>query len=193
LNCSKGLVELTRGKKATVQFIHESVRDYLLGTGLLDLDVNLQGDLVGASHERLKQCCQSYILDPSKTTLERSRDEEVDDQGKKPGKRRLDEHCVRADKAQDLVEEGSRSGAALHGSHETYREKMSHGFPFLLYALENLFWHADSAQKSGIEQLVFLQTFPLRHWVRLSNYVEQYPVRRHRDSVSMDAEPFLMA
>jgi hypothetical protein len=33
LNSSKGLAELTRGKSPTVQFIHESVRDYLRETG----------------------------------------------------------------------------------------------------------------------------------------------------------------
>jgi ankyrin repeat protein len=45
----------------SVQFIHESVREYLLETGLLRLDPTLTGNLVGISNLRLAQWCQSYI------------------------------------------------------------------------------------------------------------------------------------
>jgi len=35
LNCSRGLVELTKANPSVVQFIHETVRDYLLGGNML--------------------------------------------------------------------------------------------------------------------------------------------------------------
>ena len=62
LDGSKGLAEITTSKTPKVQFIHESVRDFLLrenGLGRIwpDLGSNLQGQ----SQERLKQCCMSYI------------------------------------------------------------------------------------------------------------------------------------
>jgi ankyrin repeat protein/nucleoside phosphorylase len=62
LSSSKGLAEVTKSKDETVQFIHESVRDFLLKeNGLSKLRSNLICNLAGLSHDRLKQCCQSYI------------------------------------------------------------------------------------------------------------------------------------
>ena len=59
LNCSKGLAETTKLKAQTVQFIHESVRDFLLGkTGFSKLKLELRS---GQSHERLKQSCCNYM------------------------------------------------------------------------------------------------------------------------------------
>jgi hypothetical protein len=62
LNSSKGLAEITKSKTPTVQFIHESVRDFLIKeNGLGGLFPNLGGNFQGQSHERLKQCCLIYI------------------------------------------------------------------------------------------------------------------------------------
>ena len=59
LSCSKGLAEITKLKAQTVQFIHESVRDFLLAkNGLNKLKSELHLDL---SHDRLKQCCYDYM------------------------------------------------------------------------------------------------------------------------------------
>ncbi|KAH7176156.1 hypothetical protein EDB81DRAFT_32969 [Dactylonectria macrodidyma] len=63
LSSSKGLAEVTRSKKyPTVQFIHESVRDFLLKeNGLKEIWSDLGGNFQGESHERLKQCCLGYM------------------------------------------------------------------------------------------------------------------------------------
>ncbi|KAF2737240.1 hypothetical protein EJ04DRAFT_123709, partial [Polyplosphaeria fusca] len=62
LDTSKGLAEMTTSKKQTVQFIHESVRDFLLKEdGLGDVWPHLRNNLYGQSHERLKQCCLTYM------------------------------------------------------------------------------------------------------------------------------------
>ena len=59
LSCSKGLVETTRHKKRTVQFIHESVREFLLGKhGFNKLKLELG---FGLSQDRLKQCCYNCM------------------------------------------------------------------------------------------------------------------------------------
>jgi len=59
LSCSKGLAETTKLKAQTVQFIHESVRDFLLGkNGLNKLNLELG---FGLSQDRLKQCCYNYM------------------------------------------------------------------------------------------------------------------------------------
>ncbi|KAF4627618.1 hypothetical protein G7Y89_g10540 [Cudoniella acicularis] len=62
LSSSKGLAETTKSNHQTVQFIHESVRDFLLkGNGLNKLQLNLSSNFPGFSHERLKHCCQAYL------------------------------------------------------------------------------------------------------------------------------------
>ena len=62
LSCSKGLAEVTKTKDQTVQFIHESVRDFLLqGNGLSKLQFDLGSNVAGLSQERLKQCYYRYI------------------------------------------------------------------------------------------------------------------------------------
>ena len=59
LSCSKGLAETTRLKKRTVQFIHESVREFLLGKhGFNKLKLELG---FGLSQDRLKQCCYNCV------------------------------------------------------------------------------------------------------------------------------------
>jgi ankyrin repeat protein len=62
LSCSKGLAELSKAKDQTVQFIHESVRDFfLLRNGLARLQPDLALNMVGLSQEQLKRCCYQYI------------------------------------------------------------------------------------------------------------------------------------
>ncbi|KAL8957358.1 MAG: hypothetical protein Q9193_005344 [Seirophora villosa] len=59
LSCSKGLAETTKSKSQTVQFIHESVRDFLLGKNGIN---KLRSELdFGQSHERLRQSCYLYM------------------------------------------------------------------------------------------------------------------------------------
>lgn len=61
---SKGLVEVRKGGlKNTVQFIHESVKDFLLRNRRLQrLDPELEPHAIGVSHGRLACACMSYII-----------------------------------------------------------------------------------------------------------------------------------
>jgi NACHT domain/Ankyrin repeats (3 copies) len=59
---SRGLIEVRKGDEETVQFIHESVNDFLLRNKRLQtLDIALVPHVIGASHDRLVVCCLSYI------------------------------------------------------------------------------------------------------------------------------------
>ena len=70
LNCSKGLVELARGKSPVVQFIHESVREFLSKPdALLNLWQGFRDLSEGLSHERLKECCYRQVLSCDSETL----------------------------------------------------------------------------------------------------------------------------
>ncbi|KAH7131254.1 hypothetical protein EDB81DRAFT_623713, partial [Dactylonectria macrodidyma] len=62
LHCSKGLAEATKSKQPTIQFIHESVRDFLLkDRGLNSLWPGLGDQIEKQSYEQLKQSCLQYI------------------------------------------------------------------------------------------------------------------------------------
>lgn len=62
LNSSKGLAELTTQPPQTVQFIHESVREYLLkAKHPLIFPAELVSNFRGLSQERLRLCCEAYI------------------------------------------------------------------------------------------------------------------------------------
>jgi ankyrin repeat protein len=62
LSSSKGLVEITTTKLQKVQFIHESVREFFLKQdGLRNVCPDLGSNLLGQSHEGLKQCCLNYM------------------------------------------------------------------------------------------------------------------------------------
>jgi ankyrin repeat protein len=70
LDSSKGLAEATVSKEPTVQFIHESVRDFLLKeNGLGKIWPELGCNFRGQSHERLKQCCLNYLSIDAVTPL----------------------------------------------------------------------------------------------------------------------------
>ncbi|KAJ5369101.1 ankyrin repeats (3 copies) domain-containing protein [Penicillium cataractarum] len=61
LSSSKGLAETTKSKRPTVQFIHESVREFFLKDGLRELWSDLTADFQSLSHRQLQQCCHAYI------------------------------------------------------------------------------------------------------------------------------------
>ncbi|KAH7035972.1 uncharacterized protein B0I36DRAFT_238114, partial [Microdochium trichocladiopsis] len=77
-SCSKGLVEVvhtgrtsqrhSRGwqDSSTVQFIHESVRDYLIKErGIMDIWPDLGFEWQGVVHDKLRGCCEAYLTHPS--------------------------------------------------------------------------------------------------------------------------------
>ncbi|KAI1735247.1 hypothetical protein F4680DRAFT_435907 [Xylaria scruposa] len=99
-----------------VQFIHESVRDFLLKlNGLKTICSDHEGGYNGTSHDILRRCCATYINDFSTKFLLN-----------KPNQ----EH-------------------------------------FMIYAVENLFWHSEKAQEAGISQATFISTYNLESWLRL--------------------------
>ncbi|KAH8632718.1 hypothetical protein IG631_11352 [Alternaria alternata] len=71
LRSSKGLTEITKSKNTKVQFIHESVRDFLLKeNGLSKIWPEFRSNFQGQSHERLKQCCYNQLSIDVATLLE---------------------------------------------------------------------------------------------------------------------------
>ena len=71
LDASKGLTEITKARPPTIQFIHESVRDFILkDNGLASIWPELESNFEGRSQERLRQCCFTYMsLDIERTLI----------------------------------------------------------------------------------------------------------------------------
>ncbi|KAM0461500.1 hypothetical protein ACHAPV_004205 [Trichoderma viride] len=62
VSSSKGLAEVTKSNQHAVQFIHESVRDFLIkDNGFQELWPEVGHDFDKLSHDKLKKCCHKYL------------------------------------------------------------------------------------------------------------------------------------
>jgi hypothetical protein len=133
LRSSKGLTEIIKSRDKTVQFIHESVRDFLLkDNGLSKIWPELESNFQGQSHERLKRCCHKYISMDSIVIWRPPRNQR---------------------KASD-------NSASQH---------RPVGYSFVEFAFNSVLYHAEEAGGRGISQVDFLDSFPLRRWIKLDN------------------------
>jgi hypothetical protein len=143
VDSSRGLIEVVKGAHPTVRFIHGSVRDYLLATGLSSLCPSSTTNIRALCQDRLKECCYQYISRSSPAALaffkERAR--------------------------------GSMSQCSLKSDAFQAHVKDSH--PFLDYALDGMLSHANAAHLLGLRQDDFIRTFPLKRWLRLHNALAQ--------------------
>ena len=149
LSSSKGLVEISKSKEPIVQFIHGSVRDYLLSKRLSLLHGTTQpATLAALCHDRLKQCCHQHVLKCEEAVLSSTTD----------GVRESMTLCFR--KTNEL------------------RARMNRLYPFLDYALYGMVSHANSSHLLGLQQHNFVRQFPVQLWVRLHNLLVNNPKDR---------------
>ncbi|KAJ3487307.1 hypothetical protein NLG97_g6439 [Lecanicillium saksenae] len=170
LSSSKGLAQVTRSaKKPSVQFIHESVRDFLLkGDGLRDVWPELEENFQGESHEQLKNCCINYMAFGLNEL-------EIDDSGPKAPSRQA-ANTRQAAKA--------RQFARVRQADEA-REAAEKSFPLLHYAVRNVFYHADEAERGRVSQTTFIRGFRVADWTKLERVVEKYVTRQHSAKVCL--------
>jgi len=162
LDSSKGLAEITISEYPKVQFIHESVREFLLKEdGLGKIWPEYRSNFQGQSHERLKQCCLGYITIDVATSME------------------IPDDLLRAsfDEAEDPFDEAEDSFDKAD-----MRMSALQNFPFLEYAAQNVLYHADKAEEAGISQQDFLNSFPIPQWVKFANI---FNYGRHENNVSL--------
>ncbi|KAK5072101.1 hypothetical protein LTR51_006586 [Lithohypha guttulata] len=132
LNNSRGLVEYTKSEPQTIQFIHETVREFLVGTsGLAEVDPALKDNLHGWSHAKLSQACLSYF---SRTYSRLPSD------------------------IHDVVKNDPLPGTPRHirvvhrRKSAKIRGKIDSELPFMRYAIENVLVHTEAAQQNGVPQ-----------------------------------------
>lgn len=140
LDCSKGLADVTTSRRPVVQFIHESVRDFLLrDNGLQDIWPGAMDDFEGESHERLKKLCMrcvtQFVESPHKTRLSLKPSERV-----------------------------ARENGTIY-----VVDLLPQQFPFVNHCITAVLYHSDQAEAKGISQLHFLQEFNLASWLEAVN------------------------
>ncbi|KAH7550903.1 hypothetical protein BM1_10276 [Bipolaris maydis] len=155
LKSSKGLAEATVSKEPRVQFIHESVRDFLLKeNGLSKIWPEYSNNFQSQSHERLKQCCFDYISIDVATPLQ------IPD---------------------ELPKASSQQAANLRKSATQAFPFLEYATRNMLYHADA----AEGGGISQAKFLDrFLDSFPLSRWVKLDNLLEKHEVRRHTERVS---------
>lgn len=144
LDSSKGLAETTKGSHPTVQFIHESVRDYLLGRGLAIIQPKLSEDASSISHERLRDCCLHY-LEATHDAL-------------------LHAPNVRVKTQTPL---GSKQLPPI----SAFWYKVGATRPFLSYVVQGILYHTTLAHTTGRPQNLSVAGFPHEIWRRLYNNI----------------------
>jgi Ankyrin repeats (3 copies)/NACHT domain/Heterokaryon incompatibility protein (HET) len=150
LSCSKGLAEVTSSPKRHVQFIHETVRDFLLKNNEFGrLWPDMQANPLGLSANRLKNCCLKYLKSDVFDLMDRE-----------------------------------YSGKSLDPNYNR-SPLLDLKVPFLTYAVSQVFTHANDAQAKEVDQLSFLQDFPIRNWIKLNNFVETYFEKIYWDDVDL--------
>lgn len=156
LDCSRGLAELTRGKRPVVHFIHESIREYLRNTGMKLLDSRMEANMDGRCHERLNRCCARYIAQDWVLGL-----------------------LVRALSGTSQERRNALPKASSQEAQE-WRSSIAQRAPFLGYALYGMLFHADSSAAYGISRRDFMRLFRWDIFVYFVNILQEYDVRRYR-------------
>ncbi|KAK5088796.1 hypothetical protein LTR05_003018 [Lithohypha guttulata] len=164
LNSSRGLLEYTKSEPQTIQFIHETVREFLVGTsGLAQVDPALKDNLHGWSHAKLSQACLSYF---SRTYSRLPSD------------------------IHDIVKNDLLPGTPRH-IRVDIRGKTDSEFPFMQYAVENILVHAEAAQQNGVQQdscwrLLIKGDFGVDDgWRVLRNIFEKHDIRCFDSKVTL--------
>ncbi|TGO66537.1 hypothetical protein BOTNAR_0059g00190 [Botryotinia narcissicola] len=174
---SKGLAEVTKNKASDVQFIHESVRDFLLGRYETQLS-GVPGNFVGHGHDTLKDCCLAQLnavinqkvikyFNFSKSNFWECRN--------------LKYPFLNTTQPDVSIPPSQRSKEAQ----SKFQEEIKSRFPFLDYSVSSVLYHANLAQQNYIEQADFLAKFPTLLWVFVNNCLENHEIRRYTDSVTI--------
>lgn len=154
LAISKGLAEVTRAKEPTVQFIHETVRDFLRDGGLSTIS---KQPLYGDGNEVLKISC----IDQIKALDSGAKHSELLE-----AYRTWTRYRTKQDKS------------FTAGQREEFKRHACQIFPFLEYATQHVLFHANAAALQEVPQRVFLDSFPRHLWVPLHNLFEKANTKR---------------
>jgi ankyrin repeat protein/Cdc6-like AAA superfamily ATPase len=153
VNASGGLIEMPDlidldpyedDDPHNLQFIHESVRQYILMGGLASLDSRLSRDVAPNSHAILLEWCQTYFQLPLPSGTEFP----------------VDHHTGKLAWSKLVVDYADR---------DAMRERVIGAFPFLEYINFYMLPHMDAAFAGKCYDLDLLYEFPLQDWIDVKN------------------------
>ncbi|TGO80036.1 hypothetical protein BELL_0016g00100 [Botrytis elliptica] len=180
---SKGLAEVTKNKASDVQFIHESVRDFLLGRYETQLS-GVPGNFVGHGHDTLKNCCLAQLNAVINQKVVKHFNFSNPNFWECRNMKYPFLNTTHPDLPIILPSQRSKEVQSK------FQEEIKSKFPFLDYSVSRILYHANLAQQNYIEQAEFLAKFPTRLWVFVNNCFENHEIRRYTDSVTI---PYLLA
>lgn len=157
LDVSKGLAEVTISEEPTVQFIHETVREFLRDGGLRIISQLSSQKLGAEGHETLKRSCLDQICAPVEAHLP-----------------------VLVDYRSLIRYRNVRKYTAVtKEQQQKFTQQASAMFPFLEYASQNILFHANEAQATGTPQVMFLEHFPATRWIPIYNLFQKFNTKRY--------------
>ncbi|RYP20837.1 hypothetical protein DL765_002571 [Monosporascus sp. GIB2] len=179
---SKGLAEVTKtrnkDKMPTIQFIHESVRDFfLIKHGDRRLWPNMDGRFVAYSHEVLRDRCLAEIYGSTGSSTLANLLQSAN-QPPPVVSSRMKFDIIKHEPPNEKLPKASSPEASI------LRRSVSDELPFLEYAVHHVLYHADAAE-DAIQQENFIKNFPLKYWIYLDNLFERRQVRHHTPSASL--------
>ena len=187
ISSSKGLAEITRFKPPTVQFIHESVREFLLQNGtLFSVWPGFESIAEGPGHDQLKSCCYNYmrvkIPDGVGFTTRLSISSESISSGPiSAGSSSPEPFPPSPISPGSILPESFQPEPTTDRSRRKYCES----FPFLEYAVNHVLYHADVAERNGVAQSDFIERFHLDVWIEFANSLEEDWTRRYSRGASL--------
>lgn len=153
LEISKGLAEVAKSEEPTVQFIHETVREFLRDGGLNSI---FNQSIDRAGHRLLMASCLEQINGPLSEYLE-----------------------VLA----SYRRQGDFRNSEVHGvtyyRQKVFQEQANEKFPFLEYATKNIFFHAEELEAMKVSQNQVLKSFPIDEWIPLHNLFQKTDAGRY--------------
>ncbi|QIX01375.1 hypothetical protein AMS68_006892 [Peltaster fructicola] len=158
LSSSKGLAELAKGKKMTVQFIHESVRDFLIKeNGLQVVAGGAERASEASAHEVLKSCCLRGMVVESSAY---------------PGASTVGA-CL------------NELACPIYPQPASIKEAFRSRYPLMSYATQFILSHAEETV-SAASRTTFLQTvFDLNDWRMKYNLTCKYGIDEYKPGVSL--------
>ncbi|KAH9904225.1 heterokaryon incompatibility protein-domain-containing protein [Xylariomycetidae sp. FL2044] len=160
VSCSRGLAEVVGTKPGTVQFIHESVQDFLVDKHNNSLS---QSSRAGGIHLHGHEMMRDITMRQISSVFRSPRDVDT--------------------LLRDIH-------APAGQTKEYAMNPMIGKFPFLGYAVHNVLHHSNCVQADGLPQQEFIGAFPFRLWVQLSNLFkpERQKLSQHAHSLYIFAE-----
>ncbi|KAF2219993.1 hypothetical protein BDZ85DRAFT_37735 [Elsinoe ampelina] len=189
LDSCKGLLERTPGrKKSSIQFIHETVREFFFKGGLDKHGFGEKTTFEGRSHDAIKTGCIEYLnfcdtragsempnLGAIDVADGEIGDDPPDEDNPLSTPRASPEHQSPPPRS---IQTASAEGIKSRAKNPELAGYLTR-YALLGYVLGFLYRHADAAQSKSVDQTDFLTNFDDSEWVRLNRQLKIFVGRRY--------------